>query len=147
MPRMGRPKTKIEYAEPDQYNCLLKIFDRDRDRWVLCGDPVPEGDLPSLAHNSASATFLALCKRHRQALAETIEEYRTAAIGQGAVKAARVELSEGRLVSHSRLREALVARNLAGKNGPLTDEQELTGVELLYGPEEAARLAERKLAT
>lgn len=147
MPRRGRPKTAHEYAQPDQYHCLMKLFDQEKDRYYVCGEPVPEGELPSLAYNAASSTFLALCARHREALREIVEDYLGAAVGQGTVRAARVELTEGRLVSHSRLREVLMQRDLASKNGPLTEEQELAGVELLYGAEERAALERRKLQT
>jgi hypothetical protein len=125
----------------------LEVWDEGSERVVPCGGEVPEGELTSLALNTRSAAFLALCKRHREALAESVESFMTAAVGQGTISSARVELHEGRLVSHTRLREALMRQNLAGKQGPLTEEQELTGVELLYGPDERAALEHRKSST
>ncbi|MFI0265624.1 hypothetical protein [Streptomyces luteogriseus] len=147
MPRMGRPRTAREYVRQGEEYCRFKVWDEDSERVVPCGGEVPEGELTSLALNTRSATFLALCKKHRRALAESVEEWMSAAVGQGTVSSTRVELHQGQLVSHTRLREALMQRNLAGKNGPLTDEQELVGVELLYGEDVREALEHRKSST
>jgi hypothetical protein len=137
----------VEYAKPGEYTCLYRYWDDERQAVVACGGAVPEGELTSLAFNAFSATFLALCVRHREALAESMQEWLAAGVGQGRVDSTRDELRDGKLVSHTRLRAELLKHGLAGKNGPLNLEQRLKGVELLYGPEEREYLEAQESAT
>ncbi|MFE9834011.1 hypothetical protein ACFYP4_02510 [Streptomyces sp. NPDC005551] len=128
---IGRPRNTPGHAEAHQYVCRANTFDEEKQRAIICGADVPPGELTYLAHNSRSGAFLALCVHHRQALAETVDDWFSAEVGVGRLLASYTELPDGRLVSQTELRELLLAAGEEiSKNGPLTDRQVNKAVKL-----------------
>ena len=140
----GRPQTRPGWAEEGQFRCLVNTYDMEKDEAIICGKPVPEGELTHVALNSRSGQYLALCTRHRGALEETMDEWFSASVGFGRLLASLTELRSGRLVSNTELREILLRHEVpVPKNGPLTPEQTVKAVALGYGEEDAEYVLSR----
>lgn len=136
MPRFGRPKQRAGYAAAGQYTCKGNWTDRQTKEIVVCGKPVPEGELTHLSLNVRSGSYLALCVECRVDLEEELLPWLAAQVGVGRLLSDLTELPNKELVSHSDLKQVLVDhQKLELKPGPLSPEQQLVAVELRNGRE------------
>lgn len=136
MRRFGRPKERPGYAAAGQYTCKRNWTDEATGALTMCNRPVPEGELTHLALNTRSGSYLALCIDHRVELEEEMLLWLSARVGVGRLLSDLLELPNKELVSHTDLRNVLIAQGEGEmKPGPMTTEQQLRAVELRNGPE------------
>lgn len=138
---MGRPRLNPGAVREGELECRHNYRDPETGRIVVCGDPVPSGELTHLALNSRSGYLLALCVRHREELQEFYDVWASASVGQSSLSGTLAELADGRLVNHLDLKKALVERGeLASSKGPLREEDELRAIEYMFGADARAAL-------
>lgn len=134
MARIGRPKARSGYAQPGELTCK-RNWDEDG-RTIVCGNPVPEGELTHIALNSRAGARLALCADCRTELEEEFLYWYAAQVPGERLLSDLLDYPNKGLVSHSELRRVLIEHGAGGdRPGPLTREDQLRAVELRDGPE------------
>lgn len=135
-PRRQRP----DYALAGQHRCRRNFYDvRTGKITGVCGNPVPEGDLPYLAHNTRSGHFLVLCGPCQEELGALYVEWASASFGTASLVADLVQLPNGVLISEDTLKGRLeeAGEREKSKSGNLTTAQRQRAIELEMARREA----------
>lgn len=127
-PRTQRPG----YAAAGEYTCRRAYRDSAGAIESVCSQPVPEGELPHLAYNAPSGTYLVLCGDCREELDAEVQYWRSSSFGAARLLAALHTLPGGILVSEKRLRELLAQYAVRALNvpGPMTEQERAIAIDL-----------------
>lgn len=132
-------QSRLGYAAAGEYVCKYpEKYDTEIDQVAICGRRVPEGPLPWMAIDSRHGSYLALCLKHRRMLKEAAKPFLAATVETGRLLAKSIELADGRLVSHTDIRQILqqhLGEEAPTASGPLPGSWVLRGIELMYGKE------------
>lgn len=133
--RSGRPTSRPGKAEADDYRCFNELYDSQAEKYFVCRQPVPAGELTWVALDAQYGHYLALCAECRKLKREDHQRWLKAAVsGPVQLKSPHFRLPDERLVAYAELKAILLAKaREVNERGPMKTADALDAVEILFG--------------